>query len=109
MTFTRFQNIHIANLEFIGCGGNYIRDTGRLDLQNIMFKDSHSEAALKLVETTASILNSIFVSNNATDRAALDFRRSKVNIEGSMFLNDTVLMNFYDSTITTIASEFDRW
>ena len=113
MTFARFQHIHIANLEFIGCGGNYIGDTGRLDLQNVKFKDCHSGAALKLVETTANILNSTFVSSNTTDRGALNFRRSKVNIEESRFQNNTAsyggaLMYSYDSTITMRASEFDR-
>ena len=37
MNFSRLQNVHIANLEFIGCAGNYIRDVGRLELQDVKF------------------------------------------------------------------------
>ena len=114
MTFSRLQNVHIANLEFIGCAGNYIRDVGRLELQDVKFKDGGT--ALKLVKTTANILNSTIVSTNSTDRGTLTFERSKVRIEGSRFHNNTAsgigsmggVLESYNSTITLKKSEFDQ-
>ena len=62
--FSRLQCIHIANLEFIGCGGNQVKYVKRFAVKNTIFRGQEtSKTALELIETTAQIVNSIFVSN----------------------------------------------
>ena len=62
--FSRLQHIHIANLEFIGCGGNQVKYVKRFAVKNTIFRGQEtSGTALELIETTAQIVNSTFVSN----------------------------------------------
>ena len=113
MTFRRFQNVQIANLEFIGCAGNHIEDTERFELLNTTFKQGGT--ALDLFDTMAArILNSTFISNNAA-RGTLFSQRSKIEIEASVFHNNSArgvrfggVLSSYGSTITLITSEFDQ-
>ena len=113
MTFRRFQNVQIANLEFTGCAGNHIEDTERFELVNTIFKQGGT--ALELIDTMAAkILNSTFISNNAA-RGALFSQRSKIEIEASMFYNNTAsgvsfggVLSSYGSTVTLTTSEFDQ-
>ena len=49
LTFRNFQNVHIANMEFVGCAGNHIEDTRRFELLNTIFK--HGGTALELINT----------------------------------------------------------
>ena len=63
-SFNGSQHIHITNLEFIGCGGNQVKHVQEFVVNNTKF-DGHdvSGAALELIETTAQIINSTFISN----------------------------------------------
>ena len=54
----------INNLEFIGCGSNYIKNVTEFILQDVVFEGKgESGTALELIETTATITNSMFISN----------------------------------------------
>ena len=62
--FSQSQSIHITNLEFIGCGGNQVRNVKDFLVNNTKFEgQENSETALELIGTTAQILDSMFVSN----------------------------------------------
>ena len=62
--FSQSQYIHITDLEFIGCGGNQVKHVEELVIQDTNFKgQENSGTALELVETTAQIVNSTFISN----------------------------------------------
>ena len=62
--FSRLRCIHIANLEFIGCGGNQVKYVKRFVVKNTIFRGQEtSGTALELIETTAQIVNCTFVSN----------------------------------------------
>ena len=64
MHFNQSQSIHITNLEFIGCGGNQVRQVEEFVVENTKFKgQKNSGTALELIETTAQIVNSTFLSN----------------------------------------------
>ena len=58
------QYIRITNLEFTGCGKNLIENVMEFVLQDVIFEgQAQSETALKLIETTATLTNSTFKSN----------------------------------------------
>ena len=62
--FSDSQCVHIANLEFVGCGGNQVKHVEEFVVQDTQFKGQQSsETALTLIETTAEIVNSTFVFN----------------------------------------------
>ena len=64
MHFYQSQSIHITNLEFIGCGGNQVRYVEEFMVEDTKFEgQENSETALKLIETTAQIVSSTFLSN----------------------------------------------
>ena len=64
MQFYQSQSIHITNLEFIGCGGNQVRHIEEFVVKYTKFKgEENSGTALELIETTAQIVNSTFLSN----------------------------------------------
>ena len=64
MQFYQSQSIHITNLEFIGCGGNQVRHVEEFMVEDTKFKgQENSGTALELIETTAQIVNSTFLSN----------------------------------------------
>ena len=64
MQFYQSQCIHIANLEFIGCGGNKVRHVEEFVVEDTKFEgQENSSTALELIETTAQIVNSTFLSN----------------------------------------------
>ena len=61
--FSQSQYIHITSLEFIGCGGNQVKNVEEFVVQDTTFKgQENSGTALELIETTAQIVNSTFVS-----------------------------------------------
>ena len=65
MYFSQSQHIYINNLEFIGCGGNQVRDVEEFVIEGTKFEgQENSGTALKLTRTTAQIINSTFVSNS---------------------------------------------
>ena len=62
--FSHSQYIHITDLEFIGCEGNQVKHVQEFFVQDTKIKgQENNETALELVETTAHIFNSTFVSN----------------------------------------------
>jgi predicted outer membrane repeat protein len=62
--FNQSQYIHIANLEFIGCGGNQIVFVEEFVILDASFKgQKNSETALEITETTAKIIDSTFAYN----------------------------------------------
>ena len=64
MHFYQSQSIHIANLEFIGCGGNQVRHVEEFIVEDTKFEgQENSGTALELIETTVQIINSTFLSN----------------------------------------------
>ena len=73
--FSQSQYIHITNLEFIGCGGNLVKHVEKFVVEDTKFKgQENSGTVLELIETTAQIVNSTFVSNrNGTYRKCVLF------------------------------------
>ena len=64
ITFSHSQNIHITNLEFVGCGGNKVVNVDKFVVRNSTFRgQENSGTALELIATTAQIINCIFSSN----------------------------------------------
>ena len=64
MHFYQSQSIHITNLEFIGCGGNQVKHVEEFMVEDAKFEgQENSGTALKLIEITAQIISSIFLSN----------------------------------------------
>ena len=71
MHFSQSQCILITNLEFIGCGGNKVEHIKKLLINNTTFEgEGNSGTALELIETTAQIVNSTFVSNRKRKHGA---------------------------------------
>ena len=65
ISFSQSQYIHITNLEFIGCGGNQVKQVQEFVVNNTKFDGQDvSGTALQMIETTAQIINSTFVSNS---------------------------------------------
>ena len=73
--FSESQCIYITNLELIGCGGNLVKDVESFVIQNTKFNGvESSRTALEMIETTAEIVNSTFVSNrNGSYRTCILF------------------------------------
>ena len=73
--FNESQFIYITNLELIGCGGNQVKYVKNLVIKNTKFKGvESSRTALEMIETTADIVNSTFVSNrNGSYRKCIQF------------------------------------
>ena len=64
VSFTNIQQVHITNLEFIGCGGNQMRNVTDFVIQDATFTgNGGSKTALELIRTRARIANVIFASN----------------------------------------------
>ena len=62
--FNESQFIYITNLEMIGCGGNQANYVESFVMKDAKFEgDENSGTALEMIETTAEIVNSTFVSN----------------------------------------------
>ena len=58
------QYTGISDIEFFGCGSNFIRNVAEFVLQDVLF-DGHEESstALQLIETTATLIATTFLSN----------------------------------------------
>ena len=112
ITFSHSQDIHITNLEFIGCGGNQMVNVDNFVILNSTFRgQGYSGTALELVNTTAQIVNCTFSSNtngktqylfsyyySYTRRVggAIIANHSNVNISHSMFENNGALHYYID-------------
>ena len=59
MHFRQSRYIYIANVEFIGCGGNLVIQVQLFVVQNARFSGQESsDTALQLIKTTACIFSS---------------------------------------------------
>ena len=67
--FTNVSRVHVRGLSFKGCGGNKIENVDLFTVKNANFlgSDNNKGRALKLIETTARIVNTYFISNSAYD------------------------------------------
>ena len=69
MQFYQSQSIYIFNLEFIGCGRNQVRHVEELMFEDTKFEGQENNGTvLELIETTAQIVNSTFLSNKGSFR-----------------------------------------
>ena len=69
MHFDQIQNIHISNLQFIGCGSNQVTHVEKFVVQDTTFKgQDNSRTALELIGTNAQIVNCIFEFNRGLYR-----------------------------------------
>jgi hypothetical protein len=109
ITFSHSQDIHITNLEFVGCGGNQMVNVDNFVVRNSTFRgQGNSGTALELINTTAQIINCTFLSNSNgkiqhifshyyrssyTRRVggAIIANHSQVNISHSIFENNGAL------------------
>ncbi len=67
--FNHSQCIEITNLEFIGCGENHVQSVVEFVVQDTTFKGKeYGGTALILIETTAQVVNSTFMSNRGSFR-----------------------------------------
>ena len=61
LQFSQSQSIHIADLKFIGCGGNQVIQIKEFLVTNTTFEgQENSGTALKLIATTAQIVKRHF-------------------------------------------------
>ena len=59
--FNYSRYIFMSNLEFVGCGGNSVKQVKEFVVQNAVFKGQNtSNTALEIVETAIQIVNSTF-------------------------------------------------
>jgi predicted outer membrane repeat protein len=110
--FSQSRRIHITNLEFIGCPVA-LKHVAELVVKDSKFegRDTKSETALELIETTAAqIINSTF-DNITSEDSVLVSINSTVTIEASEFNGNSVtwdgVLAFANSTITLKTSKFD--
>ena len=62
--FEHLNNIHISNLEFIGCGGNQVVNVDYFVIHETVFRgQENSGTGIELINTTAEIVNCTFSSH----------------------------------------------
>lgn len=99
--FNHSQYIHITNIDFIGCGGNQVKNVDQFVLRDVSLLNStlSSGAPLELIKTTAHIMNCTFTFNKissatTTYRSIIDTggvilsRKSKISVNQSKFENN---------------------
>ncbi len=64
ISFFRCKNLHISNVEFIGCENSEIHDAESFLLEDVVFRDSEYGTALEITNTTAQFIRTTFVSNH---------------------------------------------
>ena len=105
MHFSQSQNIHITDLEFIGCGGNQVMQVKEFLVTDTTFEgQENSGTALELIGTIgAHIVNSTFVSNRFGS-----YRESVVtfNDTGNGFVGGAIIATD-NTTITIRQSNFE--
>ena len=64
LSFENIERVYIHNVNFVGCGGNLVKNVKEFILQKTIFKGhGNSGTALTLVNTTAEIIDCTFVRN----------------------------------------------
>ena len=61
--FVGCKDVHITNIEFIGCENSKVHDTERFLLEDVVFRDSEYGTGLEITNTTAQFIHTIFASN----------------------------------------------
>ena len=104
MHFSQSQSIHIADLKFIGCGGNQVTQVKEFLVTDTTFEgQENSGTALELIGTTAQIVNCTFVSNRKGS-----YRESVVILGDSEngFVGGAIIATD-DTTVTISKSKFE--
>lgn len=64
LSFENIERVYIHNVNFVGCGGNLVKNVNEFILQKATFEGhGNSGTALTLVNTTAEIIDCTFVRN----------------------------------------------
>lgn len=107
------QNIHITNVEFIGCGGNQIINVDKFVVNKTTFTGQENSAiALELFETTAQIINSTFkqgtiiATHSNVNVCQCNFESNESHNYNVSVHRGTVLFADQQSNISIIASTF---
>ena len=61
--YFRCTDLHILNIEFIGCENNEVYDAKRFLLEDVVFRGSEHGTALEITNTSAQFIGTTFVSN----------------------------------------------
>ena len=98
MSFSQLQYSRIANLEFIGCGGHQMKHVQEFVINNTKFDGQGGNgSALELIETTAQIINSTFVSNrkgtvrDGTEVSTLLPKNPNVRVGGAIISKNSII------------------
>ena len=87
--FNCSKYIGISNLEFIGCGGNQVKQVKEFVVQYVVFKGQNtSSMTLAIIETTAQIVDSMFTFNRGS---AIIAKASETNVSRCKFENNGAL------------------
>ena len=87
--FNYSKYIGISNLEFIGCGGNQVKQVKEFVVQDAVFKGQNtSSRTLEIIETTAQIVDGTFTFNTGS---AIIAKASETNISRCKFENNAAL------------------
>ena len=110
--FRHLKNLHISNLEFIGCGGNKVEYANRFVVHETLFRgQEYSGTTFKLMETAAIIINCTFTSSrNAYDWSSYPYyvhqfgniitaTQSNVSVSQSVFQIYEEPDSYYDGVI----------
>ena len=64
LSFESIEEVSLMSINFTGCGGNLVRNVGRLVLQGTMFTGlDRSGTSMTIINSTAEIIDSTFVNN----------------------------------------------
>ena len=104
--FSHSSYIEITNLEFIGCGENQVVCVVEFIVQDTMFKgQEYSGTALNLIETTAQMVNSTFVSNRRGSYRKCVLYDPDDGCHSSGFIGGAIIAT--NSTVDINQSEFE--
>ena len=62
--YFRCMNLHIMNIEFIGCENSEVHDTERFLLEDVEFHGLENGTALEITNTSAQFIGTTFISNS---------------------------------------------
>ena len=64
LSFENIERVYIQNVNFVGCGGNLVKNVDNFILRETTFKgEGQSGTALTIINTTAEIIDCTFVRN----------------------------------------------
>ena len=91
--FTHSRHIDITSINFIGCGSNRVEHVMEFMLQDAIFQgQQNSRTALKLIETSAQIINGTFVSIRVgTYKVFYDKQEHRGSVGGALVVAHSVV------------------